>query len=64
MLKIKEMNLVISPNFCLDVSVTTKAVFDFLRDEWLRSEWDIFPNGGSMQEMVHIANGTCFLKLS
>ncbi|XP_051128761.1 homeobox-leucine zipper protein MERISTEM L1-like [Andrographis paniculata] len=37
--------------------VTPKTVFDFLRDENSRSEWDILSNGGLVQEMAHIANG-------
>lgn len=37
--------------------VSPKAVFDFLRDEHTRSEWDILSNGGVVQEMAHIANG-------
>ncbi|CAL0303950.1 unnamed protein product [Lupinus luteus] len=37
--------------------VPMKRVFDFLRDENSRSEWDILSNGGSVQEMAHIANG-------
>ncbi|XP_078447932.1 homeobox-leucine zipper protein HDG1-like [Wolffia australiana] len=32
-------------------------VFDFLRNESFRSEWDILSNGGPMQEMAHIAKG-------
>eukprot|EP01018_Ginkgo_biloba_P016723 Gb_16030 [translate_table: standard] len=32
-------------------------VFEFLRDENLRNEWDILSNGGLVQEMAHIANG-------
>ncbi|CAK9142742.1 unnamed protein product [Ilex paraguariensis] len=32
-------------------------VFDFLRDENTRCEWDILSNGGAVQEMAHIANG-------
>ncbi|CAN4078318.1 unnamed protein product [Withania somnifera] len=36
--------------------VSPKRVFDFLRDENSRSEWDILSNGG-VQEMAHIANG-------
>ncbi|KAI4303347.1 hypothetical protein MLD38_038992 [Melastoma candidum] len=34
-----------------------QLLFDFLRDEQLRSEWDILSNGGPMQEMAHIAKG-------
>ncbi|GFS29863.1 protodermal factor 2 [Actinidia rufa] len=37
--------------------VPPKRVFDFLRDENSRSEWDILSNGGLVQEMEHIANG-------
>ncbi|KAK4255356.1 hypothetical protein QN277_008367 [Acacia crassicarpa] len=37
--------------------VPPKRVFDFLRDENSRSEWDILSNGGAVQEMAHIANG-------
>uniref|UniRef100_M4DWH8 Uncharacterized protein n=1 Tax=Brassica campestris TaxID=3711 RepID=M4DWH8_BRACM len=34
-----------------------KRVFDFLRDENSRSQWDILSNGGLVEEMAHIANG-------
>ncbi|XP_030546263.1 homeobox-leucine zipper protein HDG2-like isoform X1 [Rhodamnia argentea] len=37
--------------------VLPNRVFDFLRDENSRSEWDILSNGGAVQEMAHIANG-------
>ncbi|PKA46539.1 Homeobox-leucine zipper protein ROC5 [Apostasia shenzhenica] len=37
--------------------VTPTRLFDFLRDESLRSRWDILSNGGPMQEMAHIAKG-------
>ncbi|XP_008799528.1 homeobox-leucine zipper protein ROC5 isoform X1 [Phoenix dactylifera] len=37
--------------------VSPQRLFDFLRDERLRSEWDILSNGGPMQEMAHIAKG-------
>ncbi|GAB2244988.1 hypothetical protein Droror1_Dr00000481 [Drosera rotundifolia] len=37
--------------------VSPQRLFDFLRDEQLRSEWDILSNGGPMQEMAHIAKG-------
>ncbi|OIV95012.1 hypothetical protein TanjilG_22209 [Lupinus angustifolius] len=39
------------------LSVPPKTVFDFLRDENSRREWDILSNGGQVQEMAHIANG-------
>uniref|UniRef100_M1ACV4 HD domain class transcription factor n=1 Tax=Solanum tuberosum TaxID=4113 RepID=M1ACV4_SOLTU len=37
--------------------VSPQRLFEFLRDEQLRSEWDILSNGGPMQEMAHIAKG-------
>ncbi|KAI9073009.1 hypothetical protein K1719_045042 [Acacia pycnantha] len=37
--------------------VPPNRVFDFLRDENSRNEWDILSNGGVVQEMAHIANG-------
>ncbi|XP_009135189.1 homeobox-leucine zipper protein MERISTEM L1 isoform X2 [Brassica rapa] len=39
------------------IPVAPKRVFDFLRDENSRSEWDILSNGGLVQKMAHIANG-------
>ncbi|KAJ9689630.1 hypothetical protein PVL29_012362 [Vitis rotundifolia] len=39
------------------IPVPPKRVFDFLRAENSRSEWDILSNGGLVQEMAHIANG-------
>ncbi|KAE8722177.1 Homeobox-leucine zipper protein HDG7 [Hibiscus syriacus] len=37
--------------------MTRKRLFDFLRDERMRSEWDILSHGGPVQEMIHIAKG-------
>ncbi|KAG4972744.1 hypothetical protein JHK87_029565 [Glycine soja] len=37
--------------------VPPNRVFDFLRDENSRNEWDILSNGGLVQELAHIANG-------
>ncbi|RWW33381.1 hypothetical protein GW17_00001915 [Ensete ventricosum] len=37
--------------------VSPQRLFDFLRNERLRSQWDILSNGGPMQEMAHIAKG-------
>lgn len=39
------------------LAASPHRVFDFLRDERIRSEWDILSNGGPMQEMAHIAKG-------
>ncbi|XP_042000445.1 homeobox-leucine zipper protein ANTHOCYANINLESS 2-like isoform X1 [Salvia splendens] len=37
--------------------LSPQRLFHFLRNEHLRSEWDILSNGGPMQEMAHIAKG-------
>ncbi|KAI4365059.1 hypothetical protein MLD38_021079 [Melastoma candidum] len=37
--------------------IPPKRVFDFLRNENSRNEWDILSNGGQVEEMAHIANG-------
>ncbi|CAH2078341.1 unnamed protein product [Thlaspi arvense] len=37
--------------------VAPTRVFEFLRNENSRSQWDILSNGGLVQEMAHIANG-------
>ena len=39
------------------IPVSQNRLFEFLRDERLRSEWDILSHGGPMQEMVHITKG-------
>ncbi|XP_072957217.1 homeobox-leucine zipper protein ROC5-like [Typha angustifolia] len=39
------------------VPMPPHRLFDFLRDERLRCQWDILSNGGPMQEMAHIAKG-------
>ncbi|KAK7279986.1 hypothetical protein RJT34_25048 [Clitoria ternatea] len=49
--------IVLSAATCVWMPVSRQRLFDFLRDERLRSEWDILSNGGPMQEMVHIAKG-------
>ncbi|CAN6205269.1 unnamed protein product [Urochloa humidicola] len=38
-------------------STPPHRVFDYLRDEQRRGEWDILANGEAMQEMDHIAKG-------
>ncbi|XWS50570.1 hypothetical protein CRYUN_Cryun12cG0098200 [Craigia yunnanensis] len=37
--------------------ITQRRLFDFLRDEQMRGQWDILLNGGPMQEMVNVAKG-------
>ncbi|KAJ4957142.1 hypothetical protein NE237_013925 [Protea cynaroides] len=49
--------VVLSAGTSVWLPVSPQRLFDFLRDESLRSEWDILSNGGPMQEMAHIAKG-------
>ncbi|KZV57631.1 homeobox-leucine zipper protein ANTHOCYANINLESS 2 [Dorcoceras hygrometricum] len=49
--------IVVSAATSVWLPVSPQRLFDFLRDERLRSEWDILSNGGPMQEMAHIAKG-------
>ncbi|XP_062090255.1 homeobox-leucine zipper protein ANTHOCYANINLESS 2 isoform X2 [Humulus lupulus] len=49
--------IVLSAATSVWLPVSPQRLFDFLRDESLRSEWDILSNGGPMQEMAHIAKG-------
>lgn len=49
--------IVLSAATSVWLPVSPTRLFDFLRDERLRSEWDILSNGGPMHEMAHIAKG-------
>ncbi|XP_057481341.1 homeobox-leucine zipper protein ANTHOCYANINLESS 2-like isoform X2 [Actinidia eriantha] len=49
--------LVLSATTSVWMPVSHQRLFDFLRDEQLRSEWDELSHGGPMQEMVRIAPG-------
>ncbi|XP_061359240.1 homeobox-leucine zipper protein ANTHOCYANINLESS 2-like isoform X2 [Gastrolobium bilobum] len=49
--------IVLSAATSVWLPVSPHRLFNFLRDERLRSEWDILSNGGPMQEMTHIAKG-------
>ncbi|KAL2477749.1 Homeobox-leucine zipper protein ANTHOCYANINLESS 2 [Forsythia ovata] len=49
--------IVLSAATSVWLPVSPQRLFDFLRDENLRSEWDILSNGGPMQEMAQIAKG-------
>lgn len=49
--------IVLSAATSVWIPVSQQRLFNFLRNEQLRSEWDILSNGGPMQEMIHIAKG-------
>ncbi|CAM8981406.1 unnamed protein product [Rhodiola kirilowii] len=49
--------IVLSAATSVWLPVSPQRLFDFLRDERFRSEWDILSNGGPMHEMAHIAKG-------
>jgi homeobox-leucine zipper protein len=49
--------IVLSAATSMWLPVAPQRVFEFLRDERLRSEWDILSNGGLVAEMAHIAKG-------
>lgn len=49
--------VVLSAATAVWMPVTPERLFNFLRDEGLRAEWDILSNGGPMQQIVRIAKG-------
>ncbi|KAG9153315.1 hypothetical protein Leryth_018032 [Lithospermum erythrorhizon] len=49
--------IVLSAATSIWLPVPPKRIFDFLRDENSRPEWDILSNRGLVQEVAHIANG-------
>uniref|UniRef100_A0A6M2EBS0 Uncharacterized protein n=1 Tax=Populus davidiana TaxID=266767 RepID=A0A6M2EBS0_9ROSI len=49
--------IVLSVSTSVWLSVSQQRLFDFLRDEQSRSQWDILSNGGILQEMVQIPKG-------
>ncbi|CAM8977385.1 unnamed protein product [Rhodiola kirilowii] len=49
--------IVLSAATSVWLPVSPQRLFDFLRDERFRSEWDILSNGGPMHEMAQIAKG-------
>ncbi|KAG2688217.1 hypothetical protein I3843_09G086500 [Carya illinoinensis] len=53
----RPLGIVLSAATSFWIPVPTKRVFDFLRYENSRTQWDILSNGGLVQEMAHIANG-------
>ncbi|WMV38405.1 hypothetical protein MTR67_031790 [Solanum verrucosum] len=50
--------LVLCASTSIWLPVLPKLVFDFLRNENTRGKWDILSNGGTIQQVTHIANGT------
>lgn len=49
--------LVLSATSSVWLPVAHQNLFNFLRDEQLRSEWDELSNGAPMQEMVRVSKG-------
>lgn len=49
--------IVLSVSTSVWLPVSQQRLFDFLRDEQSRSQWDILSNGGILQEMVQIPKG-------
>lgn len=49
--------IVLSAATSLWLPVPPVKVFQFLRDERFRTEWDILSNNGVVEEMVHVAKG-------
>ncbi|TMX03161.1 hypothetical protein EJD97_017997 [Solanum chilense] len=49
--------LVLCASTSIWLPVLPKLLFDFLRNENTRGKWDILINGGTIQEVTHIANG-------
>ncbi|CAK7337249.1 unnamed protein product [Dovyalis caffra] len=49
--------IVLSASTSVWLPVSQQRLFEFLRDEQSRSQWDILSNGGMLQEMVQIPKG-------
>ncbi|BAT94022.1 hypothetical protein VIGAN_08058900 [Vigna angularis var. angularis] len=49
--------IVLSASTSLWLPIPSRTVFDFLRSENSRNQWDILSNGGQVEELAHIANG-------
>ncbi|KAA8533755.1 hypothetical protein F0562_031272 [Nyssa sinensis] len=49
--------VVLSATTSVWMPISRQHLFDFLRNEQLRNEWDILSHGGPMQEVIHIAKG-------
>lgn len=49
--------ILLSASTSVWMPISHEVLFNFLRNEQVRSEWDILSRGEPMQEMVHIAKG-------
>ncbi|KAK7380267.1 hypothetical protein VNO78_32775 [Psophocarpus tetragonolobus] len=49
--------VVLSASTSVWMSVSRQRLFDFLRDENLRGEWDLLSKGGQMKEMLRVPKG-------
>ncbi|MCD7457236.1 hypothetical protein HAX54_034573 [Datura stramonium] len=49
--------VVLSATRTIWLPVTHQRLFDFLRNEQTRSQWDVLSHGGPMHQIVHIAKG-------
>ena len=49
--------IVLSATTSVWLPVSQQLLFDFLRNEQMRSEWDELSDGGPIQEMVRITKG-------
>ncbi|MCO5614870.1 hypothetical protein L7F22_069155 [Adiantum nelumboides] len=49
--------IVLSAATSLRLPVPPSRIFQFLRDERFRTEWDILSNTGAVEEMFYVANG-------
>ncbi|XP_019251815.1 PREDICTED: homeobox-leucine zipper protein HDG1-like isoform X1 [Nicotiana attenuata] len=49
--------IVLSATRTIWLPVTHQRLFDFLRNEQTRSQWDVLSHGGPMHQIVHIAKG-------
>ncbi|GMI99592.1 ANTHOCYANINLESS 2, ARABIDOPSIS THALIANA HOMEODOMAIN PROTEIN [Hibiscus trionum] len=51
------LGVLLSAAISVWMPATQKRLFDFLRDERMRVQWDILSNSGPMHEMIHVSKG-------
>lgn len=49
--------VILSATTTVWMPVTAQRLFDFLRNEQTRSQWDVLSQDGPVQQMIHIAKG-------